>query len=412
MNRVDTKAEALSTRPTRFVTLSEVARTVPGLTGKSKADFSNGNARFVTYKNVYANPTVDESASDFVVISDSERQNRLRDGDVIFTGSSENVDDVGMSSVVQGEPTEPLYLNSFCFAVRFEEGDLLPEFSKHLFRSELVRRQIRTTANGVTRINISKSRFMKIRIPIPPIAVQRSIARVLDAFSALESDLQHELDARRAQDRAVRPLLAQSARLIALGADQVERTRLGQIATKYVDPVRVQSDELYANLGVRWYGEGVFAREAKVGSEIKAKTLYRVKPRQFIYNRMFVTEGSFGLVTDELALGVVSNEFPSYDLDTSRVLPEWLYLHFQDPVVVAAAAAETTGGTKSRRRWKEEQFEAFKVDLPPLGVQRELVRMSRVMRDLIDSLDEEIQMRRLQYAHYREQLLSFAGAAA
>lgn len=412
MNPVNLTLEALSAAPVRFAALGEVARTVSGLTGKSKADFSDGNSRFVTYKNVYANPTVDQSASDFVVISDGERQNRLQHGDVIFTGSSENVDDVGMSSVVQGEPTEPLYLNSFCFAVRFEESDLLPEFSKHLFRSELVRNQIRKTASGVTRINISKSRFMKIRIPIPPIAVQRSIARVLDAFSALENDLQHELDARRIQDRALRPMLAQSARVIALGADRAERTRLGQIATKYVDPVRVQPNELYTNLGVKWYGEGAFAREAKVGLDIKATMLYRVKPGQFIYNRMFVTEGSFGLVTDELASGVVSNEFPLYDLDTSRVLPEWLYLHFQDPGVVASAAAETTGGTKSRRRWKEEQFEAFEVDLPPLGVQRELVRMAKAMRDLIDSLDAEIRLRRRQYAHYREQLLSFKEASA
>ena len=152
--------------------------------------------------------------------------------------------------------------------------------------------------------------------------------------------------------------MSQIARLVReLSPGAFEQVALGSIATQYVDRVQVQPDATYVNLGVKWYGEGAFAREPKTGKDIKAKILYRVKPGQFIYNRMFVTEGAFGIVTPDLADGVVSNEFPVYDLDSKRVLPEWLLLRFQDPSTVQAVAAEATGGTKSRRRWKENQFE-------------------------------------------------------
>ena len=36
--------------------LGELGKFYGGLSGKSKNDFTNGNEKFITYKNVYANP--------------------------------------------------------------------------------------------------------------------------------------------------------------------------------------------------------------------------------------------------------------------------------------------------------------------------------------------------------------------
>ena len=134
MSRIDDLIIDLCAGAVEFFTLADIAETVSGLSGKTKSDFTNGNGRFVSYKNVFANLAVDQASDDFVKIEPAERQNILRRGDVILTGSSENVDDVGMSAVVLENPSEPLYLNSFCFAVRFNQIDLLlPGFSKYLF---------------------------------------------------------------------------------------------------------------------------------------------------------------------------------------------------------------------------------------------------------------------------------------
>lgn len=189
---------------TPIAPLGELGTIFGGLTGKSKADFSGGNARYATYTNVFNNIALNTEANDFVRVGSDERQRSLAYGDVIFTGSSESLEEVGMTSVVTRQLTEPLYLNSFCIGFRLNDGSLLnPEFAKHLFRSGPLRAQIIKTANGVTRINVSKVRLAKILVPLPPMAEQERIARILDRFDALTGDLRiglpAEIAARRKQ---------------------------------------------------------------------------------------------------------------------------------------------------------------------------------------------------------------------
>lgn len=168
-----------------------------------------------------------------------------------------------------------------------------------------------------------------------------------------------------------------------MSSDEWATIRIGKVATQFVERFDVQAEEFYTSLGVKWYSEGVFAREPKLGSEIKARSLYRVRPGQFIYNRMFATEGSFALVHDEHADGVVSNEFPVFDLDRTRMLPDFLALHFQQPSVWERVAQECTGTTKSRSRWKEERFLQYSLSAPDVDGQRRIVDLIRTVDDAI-----------------------------
>ena len=180
--------------------IGEIGVLFGGLTGKSKEDFKNGNAKFITYRNIYSNPSLDLNIQDKVKILDDEKQHIVRYGDILFTGSSETPDECGMSSVVTVQTNEDLYLNSFCFGLRLhnlEEYNL--HFLKHLLRSNDVRGQIKQTASGVTRYNISKKRFVNISIPVPPIEVQTKIAEILDRFAEYAAELQAELQARQEQ---------------------------------------------------------------------------------------------------------------------------------------------------------------------------------------------------------------------
>lgn len=183
-----------------YKALGELGKFYGGLTGKSKDDFTDGNAKFITYKNVYSNPALDIDPSDTVKIADGERQRTLKFGDVVFTGSSETPDECGFSAVVTRVPEKPLYLNSFCFFFRFDDISIVePDFLKHLFRSRDLRYQIGKTASGVTRFNVSKDKMGKILIPVPPLPVQGEIVRILDNFTKLTAKLTAELTARRKQ---------------------------------------------------------------------------------------------------------------------------------------------------------------------------------------------------------------------
>ncbi len=152
--------------------------------------------------NVYSNIAVDQDADEYVRIGENERQNILQYGDALFTGSSETPDECGMSSVVTKQPSENLYLNSFCFGFRLNDTGLFqPDFLKHLLRSKPIRAQISKTANGVTRFNVSKALFAKVVLPIPPMDVQEKIVAILDRFEALVNDLTTGLPAEIAAEK-------------------------------------------------------------------------------------------------------------------------------------------------------------------------------------------------------------------
>lgn len=165
--------------------------------------------------------------------------------------------------------------------------------------------------------------------------------------------------------------------------DGWQQVPLGEVTTQYIEPLPLQADEEYTNLGLRMYAQGTFLREPKRGAEIKADRLFKVRPGQFVYNRMFASGGSFGLVKPEDEGAVVSNEFPVFDLDEARVLPPFLELYFQQPEVWAVVAEQCVGTTKSRLRWKEDRFAAHVVSLPLLREQQRIV-------DLIGAVDDAI----------------------
>ena len=194
MNNLDLLLRRLCPNGVPFDSLGNLGDFYGGLTGKSKEDFRDGNAHFITYLNVFTNPQLDLNDPSMVKISAGEKQRKLKYLDVVFTGSSETSDECAFSSVVCEEPLEDYYLNSFCMVWEAHDKSLFnPHFLKHLFRSGELRRQLIHTANGVTRFNVSKDKMRKVRIPIPPIEVQDTIVRILDAFAGSSVELTAKL---------------------------------------------------------------------------------------------------------------------------------------------------------------------------------------------------------------------------
>ena len=151
--------------------LGECGETFTGLSGKTKEDFGHGDARFVTYMNVFSNPIADKDKVEAVEIDQS--QNCVKYGDVFFTTSSETPEEVGMSCVWL-ENTENTYLNSFCFGYR-PSINIDPYFMAYVLRSETVRKKIVFLAQGISRYNISKNKVMEIEIPLPSIDEQKRL---------------------------------------------------------------------------------------------------------------------------------------------------------------------------------------------------------------------------------------------
>ena len=180
----------------RFITweqrkLGDIGETYGGLSGKSGEDFGHGNAKFVTYMNVFTNPIADTEMTESIEID--SRQVQVKIGDVFFTTSSETPEEVGMSSVwLKNE--ENIYLNSFCFGYR-PKITMNSYYLAYMLRSVEIREKIVFLAQGISRYNISKKKMMEITIPLPSDSEQSklgSIFKQLDNLITLHQRKQND----------------------------------------------------------------------------------------------------------------------------------------------------------------------------------------------------------------------------
>lgn len=207
------RTECIS-EPWRPFALRHIGKLYGGLAGKSKEDFATGDARFVPFSNVVQNARLDPSWLEKVDIRSNETQNAVRNGDLLFNGSSETPEEVALASAVRGIPDDQsVYLNSFCFGFRpNRNADFCADFWAYLFRSSVGRSVVSGLAQGSTRYNISKKAFLQSEVLVPSVSEQRSIASTL-------TDMDAEIDS----------LIAKRAKLSALREGGSQQLLTGKI---------------------------------------------------------------------------------------------------------------------------------------------------------------------------------------
>ena len=169
--------------------LGDIGVTYTGLSGKTKDDFGHGQARFVTYMNVFSNPISNPEMTEPIEID--PKQNEVEVGDVFFTTSSETPEEVGMSSVLL-EKRGKTYLNSFCFGFRpLEKIDSY--YLAYMLRSESAREKITLLAQGISRYNISKNKVMDIAVSLPSLDEQKLIGQYFRKLDHLITLYQRKL---------------------------------------------------------------------------------------------------------------------------------------------------------------------------------------------------------------------------
>ncbi|HZK96501.1 MAG TPA: restriction endonuclease subunit S [Prolixibacteraceae bacterium] len=413
MSRIEELIEQFCPNGVEFKELGELGYLYGGLSGKSKNDFQDGNARFVTYKNVYSNIATKTDIDIFVKIAENEKQNKVEYGDVLFTGSSETPDECGMSSVLTEKINEPLYLNSFCFGFRLWNKDLfLPDFIKYLFRDTIIRKQIGQTASGVTRFNVSKKRFAKVVIPIPPIPLQQKIVTILDKYCQLEAKLEAELEAELERRKLQYDFYRNE--LFNFEGKEVEWKPLGEIG-KFIRGKRfVKNDIVSEGVPCIHYGEmythyKIWAKESKSFLEPALAAKLRVA------NPGDVIIVAAGETVEDIGMGVAW-------LGESNVVIHdacFAFSHNQEPKYISHFLQTDLFHSQINRNISSAKISSInasglskaKIPIPPIKVQQEIVRVLDKFNTLVNKLSvglpAEIKARRKQYEYYRGKLLSF-----
>ncbi|WP_433947304.1 restriction endonuclease subunit S [Brevundimonas diminuta] len=186
--------------------LGQYGKTYGGLAGKSKQDFGVGTDSYIEFLDVINSTVILGGEFPNVRLSAGERQNKVQRNDLLFNGSSETPEEVGLCAAVMVD-LESTYLNSFCFGYRLSASDQLdPIFMAALIRSGEGRDRIKHLAQGATRYNLSKRALLELELRLPSYDEQQAIAAVL---SDMDAEIQ-TLESRLAKARAVKEGMTQN----------------------------------------------------------------------------------------------------------------------------------------------------------------------------------------------------------
>lgn len=436
MSKLQELINKLCPNGVEFKPLREIGDFFGGLTGKSKEDFIDGNARFISYMNVYSNPALKLDLPDFVKINDGEKQNVVQYGDILFTGSSETPNECGMSSVVTTKPSEPLYLNSFCFGFRFIDINTFNlDFLKHLLRSYEVRSQIAKTANGVTRFNISKKLFANIMIPVPPIEVQEEIVRILDSFSDYAAELQAELQARKQQYEYYRNLLLTfNPSAYGCGTDdeqkdgvttwgghnyKIEWKKLGDVfeMRNGYTPSK-NNPKFWVGGTIPWFRMDDIRENGRILSDsIQHITPSAIKGKGLFEANSFIlaTTATIGehalIIADSLANQQFTNLKVRKSL-SNLLVTKFIYYY----MFIIDDFCKKNTNVSGFASVDMDKLKRMPFPIPPLELQEKIVaildRFETLVNDLTNGLPAEIAAVKDQYEYYRNKLLTFKKLSA
>lgn len=147
---------------------------------------------------------------------------------------------------------------------------------------------------------------------------------------------------------------------------------LSEVLTKYEEKAELSVDATYKQVTVRLHGKGVVERGEVAGLEVVNKPYFMVREGQFILSRIDARNGAFGLVPASLDGAIVTRDFPTFEVNQSLLLPEYMLWLSKTPAFVELCQ-QASEGTTNRVRLQENRFLRQTITLPPLLEQRRIV---------------------------------------
>jgi restriction endonuclease S subunit len=148
--------------------------------------------------------------------------------------------------------------------------------------------------------------------------------------------------------------------------------RIGAFLVKSKDIIEVEDDVEYKQVTIKINNGGVVPRnngEAILGSKIGTKRQHVVHAGQFIMSKIDARNGAYGIVPAELEGAIVTNDFPVFDVDTEKIIPQFLVLVSTTEKFVEFAR-KCSSGTTNRKRIDIDAFLNQLIPLPSIEEQK------------------------------------------
>lgn len=420
MSRIDELIKQLCPNGVDYKAIGDLGELVRG-NGMPKSDFVDSGIGCIHYGQIYTYYGIwTTRTKSFVSLSKAEKLAKVDPGDLVITNTSENVEDVCKAVAWIGEVQ--IVTGGHATVLKHDQD---PKYLSYYLQTPQFSVEKKKHATGTKVIDVSAKSLAKIKIPVPPLEVQRQIVKVLDTFTTLEAELEAELETRRRQYQYYRDALltfGEGTDASGNGEDGAERNQWKPTGINWID-------ELIAALcpeGVEFKRLGEIF-DMKAGKFISSNEISKNQDEHFLYPcyggngiRGFVRqnnqEGKYILIGRVGACGNVKRTHGKFFVTDNAVICDskvevdidWAF-HLLSVMNLNQYAMKSAQPVLAVRT-----IEQVKVPLPPLEVQARIVavldQFDTLVNDITAGLPAEIAARRQQYAYYRDRLLTFKEA--
>ena len=279
------------------------------------------------------------------------------------------------------------------FYTEIDTNQILPKFLYHFLTTQNLENL--NMAGGVP--SLTQTMLNKLPIPLPPLSVQSRIVEILDKFTALEAELEAELELRKKQYQHYREQLLNFSSTPPHEFNVIWR-KLGEVA-EYEQPTAylVKDTEYKDDYPTPVLTAG---KTFILGYTNETEGIYEASKHPTIIFDDFTTAlrwVDFDFKAKSSAMKMITSK------DESVCLLKYIYYWL---CTIPSGLVEGD----HKRQWISN-YANKDFPLPPLSVQSRIVEILDKFDALTNSITEglplEIKLRRQQYEYYREQLLNF-----
>ena len=185
----------------------------------------------------------------------------------------------------------------------------------------------------------------------------------------------------------------------------MKNVKLDKILEQQKDVFEIQDYEEYKQVTVSNTGR-IKLRTIKKGVQIGTKKQYRIKEGYFIYSRLGIHHGAFGIVPEELDNAIVTGDMPVFKINEKEILPEILIFLLGQKRVKDIFEDLTRGLAQSRIR--EKYLLDIKIPLPSLLEQKQILKKIQSMENEIKQLETNFQEDKILLTKLKQAILSEA----
>ena len=337
--------------------------------------------------------TVKEITSGKIEFTDKTDRITLEAHSIIQNRSHLEVDDVLLSGIgtigkvaLVDIPVDNWNCSESVLLLKPNKERILPKFLVYILQSKQVQSAFQRDSVGSTLKGIRKKNLESLQIPLPPLAVQSEIVRLLDKFTLYKSELAAELAARCKQYEHYRNQLLtfdENTKRVKLG-EMAELKAGSFVSRSEITDVNTDRFPCYGGNGIRGYvnhysHEGQFSIIGRQGALCGCV--------HYVTGKFYATEHAVVVRTKEI------------------VLSKYLYY------ILVHANLNQFKSQGAQPGLAVSNLNQLEFPLPPLEVQERIVaildRFDALCHDIREGLPAEIELRQKQYEHYRDKLLTF-----